>query len=114
MSKKLLNELYSHTCEIHAYLETCVNVSVEVMWECEWQRLKKTNAELRTFLKRGSRHRPSYSKGPVTEARIIAAVLDESCFGLVECDISVPESLREQFEPSLTIFFKEPSLKISR
>ena len=73
------------------------------MWECEWRRLKKSNPILKQFL--ASRfHRPLDNCWRMTEAQILTAVRDESLFGVIECDIKVPELLKDRFSEMCPIF----------
>ena len=41
---------------------------------------------------------------PMTEKQIIAAMMNETFFGLIECDISVPDHLRDHFSEMSPIF----------
>jgi hypothetical protein len=110
VNNKPLTELFDKTCEITAYLTEKVKVKVVEMWECQWQHLKNTEPAIKSFLlterpKKTTRLKPSYGKKwPLTDKQILDAVIDETCFGLIECDISVPESLRDHFSEMTPIF----------
>jgi G:T-mismatch repair DNA endonuclease (very short patch repair protein) len=103
---KTLAELYEKTREIRQYLTEEVKVSVVVMWECQWRGLKKTDPEINIFLAQAlARAQPSYEKYPrPSEQQILDSIKDETLFGLVECDISVPERLKEKFSEMTPIF----------
>jgi hypothetical protein len=72
-------------------------------WECEWRERKKTNRELQRFIATRLR-RPLDKVKTMTLQSILDAVRDEKLFGCVECDIHVPEHLREQFSEMCPIF----------
>jgi hypothetical protein len=80
------------------------------MWECEWRRLKKTNYLLRRFLDSEFK-RPLDHCWHLTERQILQAVVDETLFGVIECDIRVPDSLKEKFSEMCPIF---KNIEISR
>ncbi|XP_025085055.1 uncharacterized protein LOC112558684 isoform X2 [Pomacea canaliculata] len=102
-NKKPLVELREKTREITAYLQNVVGVAVQEMWECEWERKKKTNPQISTVIR--CKKLPSYSsKRYPTENDILAAVKDGTLFGLVQCDLHVPEALRERFSEMTPIF----------
>ncbi len=72
----LLTDTKKHT----AYLRRHVNV-IE-MWECQWKR---------------ERDPPPRQKWTMTQQQIIAAVVDGTLFGMIECDIRVPSELKDHF-----------------
>ena len=72
----LLADTKKHT----AYLRRHVNV-IE-MWECAWKR---------------ERDPPPRQKWKMTQQQIIAAVVDGTLFGMIECDIRVPFELKDHF-----------------
>lgn len=84
--------------------------SVIELWECEWRRLKKTNHAVKEFLTTKFQ-RPMDKYKTLTQAQILQAVLDEKLFGVVECDICVPEHLKEKFSEMTPIF---KNVEISR
>ena len=61
------------------------------MWECEFNKLKRTDPELRDFVNR--QETPFYSKfkWTVTPNRILDAVKSGLLFGMIEVDIEVPD-----------------------
>ena len=106
INHKPLSVLYENTVEIRQYLIDDVNVRVIEMWECEWQTLKRNDRTVAQFLKFAiPRQYPSYARfRQPTLDNIITSILDESLFGLVECDIHVPDHLREHFSEMTPIF----------
>ena len=79
----LLADTKKHT----AYLRR--HVKVIEMWECEWKR---------------ERDPPPRQKWTMTQQQIIAAVVDGTLFGTIECDIRVPSELRAHFAEMQPIF----------
>ena len=49
-TKMSLDEAFAEFKGAISYIEQNLNAHVEVMWECEWQRLKTDNAEVRDFV----------------------------------------------------------------
>ncbi|BFZ06709.1 hypothetical protein BsWGS_09748 [Bradybaena similaris] len=108
-----LADLYETTQKNRTYLEEECNVTVVEMWECEWQKLKKTDLTVRHYVSETfKRVKPSYTKKVTpTEVDIIAAVKDGSLFGLVECDIHVPDEHKKRFSEMTPIF---KNIEVSR
>ena len=79
----LLADTKKHT----AYLRR--HVKVIEMWECEWKR---------------ERDPPPRQKWTMMQQQIIAAVVDGTLFGMIECDIRVPSELRAHFAEMQPIF----------
>ena len=79
----LLADTKAHT----AYLRR--HVKVVEMWECDWKR---------------ERDPPPRQKWKMTQQQIIAAVVDGTLFGMVECDVRVPEHLQDHFAEMQPIF----------
>jgi hypothetical protein len=76
------------------------------MWECQWKQFFKINPAIKLFLekkdKNPKRVTPSCGKGfPLTEKQIMDAVLDETCFGLVEWESQI---ILENFSEMTPIF----------
>ena len=65
------------------------HVKVVEMWECDWKR---------------ERDPPPRQKWTMTQQQIIAAVVDGTLFGMIECDIHVPPELRPYFSEMQPIF----------
>ena len=87
LNGKTMAELLADTKKHTTYLRRHVHV-VE-MWECEWKR---------------ERDPPPRQKWKMTSHSIIAAVIDGTLFGMVECDVRVPDNLREYFAEMQPIF----------
>ena len=85
LNGKTMAELLANTKAHTAYLRRHVN-TVE-MWECDWKELRD-EPDVETFL-----DRPRHRKWMMTEQQILAAVIDGTLFGMVECDIHVPDHL---------------------
>ena len=79
----LLADTKKHTAYIRRH------VKVIEMWECEWKR---------------ERDPPPRQKWTMTQQQIIAAVVDGTLFGMIECDIRVPSELRAHFAEMQPIF----------
>lgn len=76
-----------------------MGVTVIEQWECDWENKKRTNENLRKFIE-------EHFSLPIKRNRlcgrdIIANILNENLFGIIECDIEVPgwnEKLVQYFE----------------
>ena len=79
-------------------------MSVVEMWECEWKAQKKQLKEVKHFLDNNHRRRPLERKWEMTEQDIVNAIRNGTLFGMVECDIDVPEHLRDYFAEMQPIF----------
>ena len=104
---KTLTELRENTQEITNYLRDNVKVTVIEKWECEWERDKQTNPQIRPFLSKKfirNDNNPFRGFTEITCADIEKAVKDGSLFGLVQCDIRVPEHLYDYFSEMPPIF----------
>ncbi|CAB4002579.1 Hypothetical predicted protein [Paramuricea clavata] len=71
--------------------------------ECKWREMKKTNKDLQRFIATRL-HRPLDKVQTMTTQSIINAVKGETLLGCVECDIRVPEHLRDHFQEMCPIF----------
>ena len=69
------------------------------MWECEWSRLYKTDAPVKSYL----RAKFPY-KLPLSEKQLLQQIIDGRLFGYVQCDIEMPEHLRDYFSNFSRIF----------
>ena len=68
------------------------------MWECEWKEVRN-ESDVKTFLAPSSRPRWT-----MTHHQILAAVVDGTLFGMVECDVRVPEELQDYFSEMQPVF----------
>ena len=71
---------------------------VEV-WECEWWSLYKTDASVKSYLRAIFPY-----KRPLSEEQLLQQNIDGRLFGYVQCDIEVPEHLRDYFSIFPPIF----------
>ena len=62
------------------------------MWECEWWSLYKADASVKSHLRENFPCRR-----PLSEEGLLQGVIDGRLFGYVQCDIEVPEHLRDYF-----------------
>ena len=69
------------------------------MWECEWWRLYKTDAPVKSYLRANFPY-----KRPLSEEQLLQRIVAGQFFGYVQCDIEVPEHLRDYFSNFPPIF----------
>ena len=69
------------------------------MWKCEWWSLYKTDASVKSYLRKNFPYRRSLS-----EEGLLHGIIDGRLFGYVQCDIEVPEHLRGYFSNFPPIF----------
>ena len=69
------------------------------MWECEWWSLYKTDAPVKSYLGAIFPY-----KRPLSEEQLLQKIIDGRLFGYVQCDIEVPEQLRDNFSNFPPIF----------
>ena len=86
-NNKIMATLLADTKKHTTYLRR--HVKVVEMWECDWKR---------------ERDPPPRQKWKMTQQQIIAAVVDGTLFGMVECDVRVPEHLQDHFAEMQPIF----------
>ena len=104
-NQKSMKDLWKHTQSINDYLRTSLGLTVVEMFECEWQEKKRENPSLRHFIE--TRCPPFHSALPwreISTAEILHSVQRGQLFGLVVCDISVPDRLKEHFSELQPIF----------
>ena len=87
LNGKTMAKLLEDTKKNTAYLRRHVHV-VE-MWECEWKRESKP---------------PRRPKWTMTQNEILTAVIDGNLFGIVECDVRVPDNLRGHLAEMQPVF----------
>ena len=93
---KTMAELLEKTRCNTAYLRR--HVEVVEMWECEWKEICK-EPDVKSFLAPASRPRWT-----MTQQQILAAVVDGTLFGMVECDVRVPDELKYYFSEMQPVF----------
>ena len=96
LNGKTMDKLLEDTKKNTAYLRRHVHV-VE-MWECEWKEIRK-EPDVKSFLAPTRRQ-----KWNMTQNEILAAVIDGTLFGMIECDIHVPPELRPYFSEMQPVF----------
>ena len=96
MNGKTMATLLEKTRCNTAYLRR--HVEVVEMWEGEWKEIRNESV-VKTFLAPASRPRWT-----MTQQEIIAAVVDGTLFGMVECDVGVPEELQDYFSDMQPVF----------
>ena len=84
--------------------------TIEIIWENDWQALINQQPEIKVYLKQ---HRTyTYFKKYLNQNQIIQYIQDGRLFGFVECDIEVPDHLKDYFSEMTPIFKNtEVSLK---
>ena len=95
---KTMAELLASTKTHTAYIRRFVDV-VE-MWECEWKG-KRIESDTKRFI---DAEFPRRSSRRMTQQQILAAVVDGTLFGMVECDVRVPEELQDYFSEMQPVF----------
>ena len=93
--KRPVKELLKETKTNSKYIRDQGYKVVEML-ECDWRRLKKTSSQVPQFLNTKFR-RPLDRHKTLTETQNLTAIRSESLFGVVECDIRVPDSLKPAF-----------------
>ena len=73
--------------------------NVVEIWECEWWKLYKSNSLVKQHLRESFPY-----KLPLTEEGLLQRIKDGNLFGYLQCDIEVPEHLRENFANFPPIF----------
>ena len=79
-----------------AYLRR--HVKVVELWEWVWKEVRN-ESDVKTFITPSSRPR-----WIMTQHQILAAVVDGTLFGMVECDVRVPEELQDYFSEMQPMF----------
>ena len=100
--QKPMAELLKETKDISKYIVE-QGYHLREIWECRWRRLKRTNSTVQQFLSTKFQ-RPLDHQKNLTKEKIIRAICDESLFGVVECDIRVPDHLKAKFSEMCPIF----------
>ena len=91
-----MGTLLENTRRNIAYLRR--HVETVEMWECDWKELRD-EPDVKIFL-----DIPRHIKWTMTEQHMLAAVIDGMLFGMVECDIRVPEHLQDHFADMQPMF----------
>jgi very-short-patch-repair endonuclease len=84
--------LYERTIERKRYLQDRGYTVVDI-WECLYKQMRKTDDDLKLF-------RQNYKQGldvktAMSEAEILSMIKSGKIFGVVECDIHVPDDIKK-------------------
>ena len=71
------------------------------MWQCGWWSLYKTDASIKSHFRKKFPYRR-----PLSEEGLMQGIIDGRLFGYVQCDIEVPEHLRNYFSNFPPMFEK--------
>ena len=88
---KPMTQLLAETRKNTAYLRPFVKV-VE-LWECEWRKMRRDPAVKRC--PDAAFPRRQHARWKLTSQQLVSDVRAGTVFGMIECDICVPEALRE-------------------
>ena len=69
------------------------------MWECEWWSLYKTDASVKSHLRKSFPY-----KRLLSQVQLLPGIIDGQLFSFFQCDIEVPEHLRSYFSNFPPIF----------
>ena len=97
---KPMAQLLAETRKTTAYLRHFVKV-VE-LWECEWKEMRRAPTVRKCLDAAFPRRR--HVRWTMTSQQILNGVRAGTVFGMIECDICVPEELREHFAEMQPVF----------
>ena len=97
---KPMAQLLTETRKTTAYLRHFVPV-VE-LWECEWKEMRRTPAVRKCVDAAFPRRR--HVQWTMTSQQILNGVRAGTVFGMIECDVRVPEALRAHFAEMQPVF----------
>jgi G:T-mismatch repair DNA endonuclease (very short patch repair protein) len=86
-----MDQRYQKTQEKIQYIQHN-GYPVKQMWECDWERLKKEDPAVKSFVK--DLQRPCDGQFKMTEETILRAVMEDRMFGALEVDLEVPDHLK--------------------
>ena len=69
------------------------------MWECEWWKLYKTDSVVKNHLRESFPY-----KLPLKEEGLLQRIKDGNLFGYIQCDMAVPDHLKDKFANFPPIF----------
>lgn len=99
MQGSSLNEKFKRTEQSDKYIRD-LGYQLVTMWECEWARYRSRNTTVNPYLT------PTETQYRMTQQELLAAILDGRLFGVVECDLLVPDHLKPYFSEMPPIFKK--------
>ena len=103
------------TADVAEYLENQLSYTVVTKRECEWYADKKTDPEVKAYLKE---HHPIPNIWkPLDDVTIKKRILNKSgketpLFGMIECSLAVPKDKREHFS-EMTPIFKNADISLN-
>ena len=86
---KLLAETRKNTAHLRHF------VKVVELWECEWEEIRRDPVVKKCLDAAFPRRR--HARWTMTSQQILSGVRAGTVFGLIECDLCVPEALHEHF-----------------
>ncbi|XP_063966739.1 uncharacterized protein LOC135156886 [Lytechinus pictus] len=98
---KSMPDLLKKTQEKQEYVERLGYEYISI-WECQYKEMRKTDHKLSAFLTE-TFPPPKYGQG-LTKDDLLSAIRCGDLFGFVQCDIHVPDHLREYFSEMCPIF----------
>ena len=103
ISGKPMAELRTNTAKITEYLIE-EGFRVIEMRECQWTNAKRYSTQVGEFVRERFNTWSKMNRGPLTQNAIIDAIARGDIFGMVECDIEVPDELKPRFSEMPPIF----------
>ena len=106
--QKSFQDLAEETRDITSYLKNTLNLTVISIRECQWLEMRKRPDIQKILAEHCPQTKSAFSyhdeKKGITVESVATAVKNGKLFGLVRCDISVPQGLREYFSEFQPIF----------
>ena len=105
VNKKSFISLNENTQKVNKFLREKIGIRVIEIYQCQWDHLKTCNKQIKKFLKKRKKNtlRKKTLKG-LSISEICDLVQKEKIFGVVQCDIQVPETERADFHELPPIF----------
>lgn len=97
-----MKELSKDTHDKEQYIKS-LGYDLHIMYECHWRDLLRLDPDISSFVSQ-LESRTMSENVAMTENQIIQALLEERFFGLIECDIHVPENLKDKFSEMQPVF----------
>ena len=97
-----LKVLHIETQKKEEYIKA-LGYSLVVMYECHWRDLLRLDPDISAFVL-GLETRTMTENVSMTEPQIIQALKEDKFFGVIECDIEVPDNLKSKFSEMQPIY----------
>ena len=94
---RTLNEKLKKTQEISQYIRS-LGYNLTEMWECSWTQHKANNEIHNTYVY------PTEHMFRMTKHQILESIMNGRIFGVVQCDLKVPNHLKSYFAEMPPIF----------